>query len=289
MTNPVAKYDFVLFNYEDVDALKSWCKYVCKEWAFQLELTPTTENKHFQGYLNLKEKMRKSTLVKKLPDHLKEMSIRPLHDADGGDPIVKYVTKSETRIDGPWMSDNLKPKVNLGKRKKFEITEERKERWVKRWEETVLRPWQEKAAELLDNECPRTIHWIYNKEGNAGKSYFTAWALNRHGAVPIGFGKAADIKYTVSNFPSKAYIFDLARNATVDMGEIYNALEDIKNGTFLSKSYCNPSMLVFSHHTPDFASMSADRWKIWTIVDDDLVPWTTEISPACGFQPSAPL
>jgi len=272
MTSQIFRYEFVCHQVTDTkEVIKSWCESVANKWAFQLEQGAEAGKLHYQGFVGLKKKQRKVELIKTLPEAINETSFRPVGDENA---IVKYVTKCDTRVEGPWTSENMKDKVPAKRKWADEDVEEDEENWMA----VELRPWQEKVWELLQTRDNRTIHWVYNPVGNEGKSFFTKWASIMHGVLGLTFGKASDLKYLVSKFKKRAYIFDLARNATVEMAEIYNALEDVKNGNFISTKYevCQvtmkcPSIVVFSNHKPDLSALSNDRWKVWSIVDDNLV------------------
>lgn len=280
MTSQIFRYSFTCHQLEK-DMVQSWCEAHGKTWAFQLEVGELTGKPHFQGFIGLKKKLRKLELVKTLPGEINEMAFQPCGDEDA---TIRYVTKCNTRVDGPWTCDSLKDKVPK-KRKWGDISQEKIDAKMKEFEDGVLKPWQASVWALMQQEDSRIVHWVYQAEGNAGKTWFAKWAWRKHGVVCITFGKAADLYYLVSKIRCNGYNFDLARNATVAMEEIYSAIETVKNGLFVSTKYetqlvdlvIEPSIVVFSNHKPDLTALSRDRWRLWTIVDDELMSLGTRV------------
>jgi hypothetical protein len=60
------------------------------------------------------------------------------------------------------------------------------------------------------------------------------------------------------------------------LGDFYSGIEVIKNGVAYDKRYTakkirfgRPNIFVFTNTLPELSLMSKDRWKIWTINDDN--------------------
>lgn len=126
---------------------------------------------------------------------------------------------------------------------------------------------------------PRTITWIYEKEGNAGKTFVAKFLALRAGTI-ICQGKAADVFNAVNVAIDKGtmpqlVLVDVPR-VTIDYVS-YNALECLKNGLLYSGKYeggtCifpSPHVICFANEMPALAKMSLDRWKIYEIKEDML-------------------
>jgi len=106
-------YDFTLNGDKDKETLMTCLKELCREWVFQLE---EGENgyKHYQGRLKLKTKKRLVTLKNNF--HWKEIQLSTTSCANIGNNF--YVTKEESRIEGPW-SFGLPPSFNIKGQKKI--------------------------------------------------------------------------------------------------------------------------------------------------------------------------
>lgn len=145
-----------------------------------------------------------------------------------------------------------------------------------------LHPWQRKIEQLLDTEPhKRDIYWIWESEGNVGKSAFVKYMSVEYGTIIRGTsGKQADLinlAYNVNwETEVNALIIDLPRCYEGRMA--YGAVEDIKNGYITnfkyecgSKKFNEPHIIIFSNYPPgDLGQFSIDRWKIHKIVDNDI-------------------
>lgn len=127
--------------------------------------------------------------------------------------------------------------------------------------------WQRQLFEDL-SQAPnnRSIIWIFDADGNKGKSYF---ARNYPGKnYYVTGGKAADIYYGYEYEP--VVFFDLARMKQ-DIVQ-YDVMEAFKNGQFYSTKYESrlvrfnvPHVVVFANFHPATQMLSADRWDIRVI------------------------
>ena len=145
---------------------------------------------------------------------------------------------------------------------------------------TDFYPWQERALSFLQDNSDRTIYWIWESNGNVGKSSFVKYLCVKHNALLLS-GKGSDIKYGVVKFKEstglypRIIVIDIPR--TVLDYVSYSAIEEVKNGCFFSGKYegqmClfnSPVILCFANETPKTEKMSLDRWKIFSINDKKL-------------------
>lgn len=140
-------------------------------------------------------------------------------------------------------------------------------------EDKVLYPYQKEVLELIkEKPDSRSIHWYYEHKGNAGKSSLVKHLVLKHGAIPI-CGKADNMYHaikmiydTTKNYP-KIILIDIPRTALDYVN--WNAIENIKNGVFLSGKYeggivCMnyPHIICFANAKPNMNAISEDRWVI---------------------------
>jgi len=133
-----------------------------------------------------------------------------------------------------------------------------------------LRPWQQKLLDITATEaCPRKIHWIWEDQGNVGKSFMTTYLGVMKGSALLTAGKKADMAYIYAQKPSKIVCFDLARTNEEYLDGVYSLAEDLKNGRVVSTKYESktaffkpPHVFVFANFLPNMKKWSADRYDI---------------------------
>lgn len=151
-------------------------------------------------------------------------------------------------------------------------TENTKDILKDEYKDTVWRDYQKDILNILDTEPDkRKIYWYYDYIGNIGKSYLTKYLSINDDTFMINTGKKADILYSYNG--ERNIIFDLSRDME-DKDYIYEVMEILKNGQYLSTKYNSeqrlyqtPHIIVFSNYTPDTNKLSKDRWEIKDITD----------------------
>ena len=152
--------------------------------------------------------------------------------------------------------------------------------------EVVLRPWQKDAFDLF-SKAPddRTIHWIYDEEGNSGKSWFQNYVegyfgYNRVFRCDLRI-KHKDMCHILRKRPITTvdiFLFNDSRSIKGDEPNMYRILEDIKDGAATTSKYDNQVMkfktpnivVVFSNSWPNRRHLSEDRWKMYEPSDNGL-------------------
>lgn len=136
-----------------------------------------------------------------------------------------------------------------------------------------LRDWQLKVLDLLHNQCLRKVSWIYDAEGNQGKSVLCNWLMDNEGAFFCNGGKIADISLAYQN--QEIAVFDLPRE--IEEFTPYRTIECLKDGRFFSSKYQScvkrfspVKVLVLCNFLPDRSKMSQDRWDIYELEDGQL-------------------
>lgn len=133
-------------------------------------------------------------------------------------------------------------------------------------EHFVPREWQAAVVAALTAEPDdRTIYWVTDATGGAGKSRLARHLVAEHGGLLLS-GKLADMAYILGsalesvNVP-KIAVFDISRAAAEHTDHLYSMAEQIKNGLLVSNKYeskqltFNPLQVIF------FANRSWDRNK----------------------------
>lgn len=157
---------------------------------------------------------------------------------------------------------------------------------VKFMENFQPRPFQKWLLDLLSEKADnRTIVWLFEPEGNTGKTTIAQYLHRKFGAILVG-GKPADMKYAMAryrelvNMDPKIVIVDLPRVISRFSESTIVGIEDMKNGVFFSGKYesgmidskHSPHVVVISNHEPPVHQFSKDRWKIVQIDTETFEP-----------------
>lgn len=137
-----------------------------------------------------------------------------------------------------------------------------------------LYKYQKDILNIINNKpSGRKIHWFWEPDGNTGKTSFCKHiCLTRKDAIYVS-GKAADIKYAISDMKIKPKIilWDIPRSHMDYIS--YEAIESIKNGIFFNGKYESgmvifntPIIIIFSNGEPIKYKLSEDRWDIRKII-----------------------
>lgn len=263
--NEVAVYDF-RYNadtFESPDLLRELLNGIAKAFVFQLE-QGDTGYKHYQGRLSLIKKRRKHAALQLFgdtpPNYFEPTVSKEFWKGEGF-----YQTKNDTRLAGPWRDTDHIPKLT---------------QQMKLFNTWGLLPWQKQLKDAVDSFCLRTIDLVYDPQGNAGKSLFSEHLefIGLAEEVPA-YRLMDDVFQWVASRPvKKVYIVDMPRGMKKDkLGDFYSGIEVIKNGVAYDKRYSakkirfdRPRIIVFTNTLPEFDLMSADRWRTWTISNNEL-------------------
>lgn len=158
-----------------------------------------------------------------------------------------YCSKKESRIEGPYNEKSV-----------FLNTIE------------DLYPWQQDMTRrCLEEPDDRKIVWIYNPEGNAGKTQWAKYMAIKHNATVLNNGAFKDLAQAIPDDP-KIVIFNIPRS--VEEAVNYGAIECIKDGIIFSAKYesrtkifNSPHVIILANFHPRVEEMTIDRWEIITI------------------------
>lgn len=265
--NAVCTYDLTYPKRENEETkilLLTFFNKACKKWAFQEEAGAETGYGHYQCRFSLKTKKRISEVLKLLSgEGLKNghVSITSTENRDNS----FYCLKEDTRVDGPWCDTDEVPAPIP-----WDLLDI-----------TTLRPWQEYI--LTPRKTKREINVIVNKCGDVGKSTLVKYAMwHKKGMLlPMVFSYE-DLVQAVCDMPTaELYLLDVPRSINIRAAEqLWAGIEQVKNGLvydkrfkFQYKVFGCPEIWVFTNGEPNLSFLTADKWKFWDIVNDELVSY----------------
>jgi len=259
----------------DPDEVEEILEDLCESYIFQLESGEEVNQHgetyiHYQGRVKFKVKTRVNTVKNNNPLGTARWS--PTCSVNTGNNF--YVMKEETRIDGPWMDE-----VNLRDMEEEETPwdlEEDLPKPLKHWQQQV---WDSAKKE---NRTRRHVDIVFDPIGNKGKSFIARrmqWLKVGTGIPPMNDIK--DIMACIMDRPkTPVYIMDLPRGLNKEkLASTYASIEMLKGGDaydvrykFRAVQFNPPRIWVFTNFLPDMNLLSPDRWKVWRIENDVLVP-----------------
>lgn len=260
-------------NAED---LKKTCRVLGKKWVFQLEKSDTGYE-HFQGNISLIKK-RRSNEAKALWKSLHDTGAVPSPLPNYFEPKVTgnvgdqfYVTKADTRVDGPWKDTDVETYIPRDIREVMN-------------KESFPSPWQKNVIDMVDVFEVRKVDVIIDHAGGKGKSTLVRYLGCMGKAKKIPFANDyKDIMRMVMDMPTqRMYFIDMPRAIGKErLFQLYGAIEEIKSGyafddrySFKDKYFDPPRVIVITNSVPDLNLLSRDRWNLWEIDEEaGLVPY----------------
>lgn len=222
-------------------------------------------------------------------------------DKENEDLIVKKNSESEDYVDICGMvqkAPNLSEAINShfmtsgfagisGIEKIYAL----KSRPLKRFNYVPSRPWELELMEMVSGEPNyREIIWIYDFLGNQGKSALSKYMTVQDPESWLMFkdmGTARDAATILQEEIKKGWnshgmTINLPRTAE-NHTRMYEYIENIKDGAVTAQKYVggsiifdSPHIVIFSNWIPTVTNLSADRWRIYEILDSKLVPRSYE-------------
>jgi hypothetical protein len=249
--NPAKRWCFTLNNYSyfEMDQICSICSKNCKYAIIGKERAPNTGTLHLQGYLEFKAKKRPIGLFGNPCIHWELAKGNKNHN-------IAYCSKEDPN---PWI-------------------------YPKPWNFKLdkLYKWQDNICEILKEEPnDRTIHWVWESEGCAGKTSLQKHIYSNYKNVIVSCGKNADMKNGIIEYQKnveelpKIVLINIPRSIKDYVS--YAGIEEIKDMFFYSPKYeggmiCgpNPHVICFANEPPTTDKMSCDRWRIGEIIGDEI-------------------
>lgn len=284
MSNQLWVYDFTLANRDEfnehdiIPVLKDYCK----KWGFQFEVTDDGYE-HYQGRISLMKKKRITEMMNEFKNTcLEGCHLSPTSKENAtGNKFYSYTSKGFTRKNGPWKDTDIELEEVYIPRQYRNLTLRHSQQQIINWNKL------HKEGGFDD----RTIHCIYDANGNHGKSTIASYCELFEGGIDLPFVNDAEkivqstcnicMSYNLRN-PSPIFV-DLPRATDKQkLNGIYSACEQIKKGKLYDvrnkyKKWWidSPLLIVCTNKEPDVSLLSRDRWKIWTYhhTEDLLIPY----------------
>lgn len=253
-TNAICSWDFTIGEEHVTQKdLKEWLKEVSKKWTFQLEKGSISGYSHYQGRLSLKVKARK------VEKKWEQIHFSPTSTENSENDF--YVSKSETRIEGPWKNTDT------------EIYIPRQIREI----ETLMH-WQKYVISKSDIWDTRKINIIVDPKGGHGKTILKGYMRAHNLGRPLPFcNDYQSLMRMVMDMPTaRCYIIDIPKAINKDrLYQLYAGIESVKDGyayddrySFKEKYFDCPNIWVFTNTVPDLEMLSSDRWNIYHFDED---------------------
>jgi len=150
--------------------------------------------------------------------------------------------------------------------------------------EVDWKPWQKDLVEELKNSpSPRKIHWYFDHYGNSGKSFFAKHFGMYKGAFVSTKANTYHIataldEYIRANGQDSVLIVIFNFTRQQESRNIYQALEELKDGMVTSEKYKgrtmffpNPHLVCFANYLPDITTVTQDRWDIRVLQNEKVV------------------
>jgi len=262
-------------------------KPLVKKYGFQQEIGEETGYRHWQIRISLIKK----TTLKNCIGLFSTTNLKGGHfstTSNGCKDIYHYTTKTQTRVPNTHAyTDKDKPPPELT-------------RQLKEFYTFTPYKWQLQAYEIANKTDCRKITFIYDPNGNNGKSIFCEWLEYENIAdeIPTCNSYEDISSYVCSrraqNFNSNCYIIDMPRGLKKEkLSQFYSGIETIKNGICFDKRYTaskirfdRPQIIIFTNTLPkETECLSADRWQIYTLhnLHKELNDSTAEVIPGYGL------
>lgn len=240
---------FTLNNYsiEDIQEIKKVSSAIVQRYVFQEE-TGENGTKHLQGYVQFTGRKRPKSIFKNQKIHWERT--RNIKAS------IEYCQKDDTRTG---------ERYYRGIEAKYSIK-------IRHWQ-----PWMYEVKGIIEAEPDeRKIHWIWEPNGNRGKTIFSKWCFLNYPNVLVLSGKASDMKHAIVQYIQTNHVHPRTILVNIPRSKAeyisYTGLEEVKDMFFFSGKYeggsvCgpNPHLIVMANAEPDYDKMSMDRWKIINI------------------------
>lgn len=243
-----------------------------QDGIWQLERGVQEQKLHIQGYIKLKTKDRPLSMGMRLgSDGFPGIHVTACSSA-GKEALRSYCMKDDTRVEGPF---GVRP-IYMGE-----------DVWCVGTNPNRFQQW---ALNILKSRAnDRKIIWVFNPQGNIGKSLLTKYCQWKGLAARVPEGSAAQMKTFVTTLGAKpGYICDIPRVSGKDerQTDLFSLLESIKNGFVQGCMYGKIEELLmlpahvicFSNTVPNLHHASRDRWEVYKAIRSDQTPTRMTVS-----------
>jgi len=248
--------------------------HIAKYLVLQLEECPETGSLHYQGWIELNTKTRRTRVKEILKANHAHLEKRRGTREQARD----YCMKEESRVDGPWEYGAWSASPGRGKRtdlddfvsflKLPETTTEqvyeqhsamilRYRGWMSIWqhfhppsfvmEEIALRPWQLEVMEKLNAPWERRkIYWIWSQASGTGKTTFSNYVFLRLKSLLTTDFNWSNLVYAVPN-GLKVLWFNLPYDQPVNEAVLTTLEKASDGGPVFSTKYESQQKVLAAH------------------------------------------
>lgn len=247
----------------------------CDFAAFQLECGEKAKKMHYQGAFTLTGvRQSKIGLLKLFQEDFKNTSSLTLQKVHDKEAVIKYVTKEETRIEGPFY---------CGKKEKFDL----------KMSMMSLRDWQLEFLNYLKSKLDnkefrgQKIIWLEDLVGNTSKSTLLKWLrvgqkeiISRKLPVSSVEHLISAVSKVTADRKIDLFMINLTRTRGEDQSfkDLFSSIEEILDGYCVDVMYgkyveaiFNPPLIVrfTNERITDYLNyLSKDRW-VRLVIDSD--------------------
>ena len=155
-------------------------------------------------------------------------------------------------------------------------------------ENVVLKAWQTELLKWINNPTDRHVLWVVGKACGEGKTFFQKYVRSLFGRRRVVAGginikcNSASICHALTKRPlstTDIFLFNIGKSKKKFEDVNYELLEDLKDGDAFASKYNSQELkikvpnvvVVFSNEYPNTRELARDRWKVFSIVSDELV------------------
>jgi len=163
------------------------------------------------------------------------------------------------------------------------------------YENALLKPWQNKVLEFMQQPSQREVIWVIGREGGEGKTFLQNYIKYYYGDRRVIATDIATDTKNIAHFLTKfsleckdIFLFNHPCSSRETVA--YDMLEGIKDGYKVSGKYNTRGLhfktpntvIVFSNDYPRTEALKKDRWRIYEIRDEQLFKKTFIVNKTKG-------
>lgn len=268
----------------NINKLKRYLNSFTNYCTFQLECGSVKNKQHYQGAFEIiGPRVSKKQLLLKFQEEFENVAGLTLTKARSMDDLIKYSSKEDTRIEGPFF---------VGKKEKFD----------EKYSHSKLNLWQEDLFNfLVENKLDkklrdRKIIWVQDLIGNTGKSFFQKWLrvgqkelVARKLPVTSVDRLVSAVTKVTDQVKVDIFMVNLTKTQGSDqsLDDLFAIIEQIKDGflvdvlygKYIESIFDPPIILVFTNESlANYTSkLTADRWLGLSITNDREIEYMKQL------------
>ena len=281
--------------------MKTYLVTICSIASFQYEIGTKTFNHHLKMRIKLKVartySLKADKGIKKLLDFgpLKGCNISPTSKTCIDNNDWHYTTKEDTKVDKHYMLKSNSWSITdiNGNSKKEKIIDFVPEKFnlnrikLTSHQEDIINEAKLQTAISTDTWNDRSLNYCCDPGNQTKSTICGVLKFNDLGLNIIKLQCINDYKIIMQDLYQQVHSICERNNFMIvvdfprclnKLYSMYAALEESKEGCFYDPRYDRkewtincPSIWIFANTPPDTSLMTEDRWKFWTIEDDNLI------------------